>query len=73
MAKSTRDCLALVALGEPLRRYAARIEPDHNASFMLVHQALAGAMAKGHEACPAPALEAALRAEIDASHRASAR
>ena len=73
MAIRTRDRLALVALGEPLRRYAARIQPDHNASFLLVHQALAGALAKGHEACPAPALESALRAEIDAGYHASIR
>jgi hypothetical protein len=73
MAKRTRCRLALVALGEPLRRYAARIEPDdQNAAFMLVHQALAGALAKGCEAYAGPAMETALRADIDAGHRAAA-
>jgi len=71
MAKRTQHRLALVALGEPLRRYAARVEPDQNASFMLVHQALAGALERGCERAEGVSLETCLRAEIDAGHRAA--
>jgi hypothetical protein len=69
MARRTRHRLALVALGEPLRQYASEIEPDRNAAFMLVHQALAGALAKDCGAYAGAALETALRARIAADHR----
>ena len=56
--------LALLALGEPLRRYAGRMQSDRNASFMLVHQALSAAFREAPDARDG-CLEASLRHDID--------
>ena len=65
MAARTRRRLELLALGEPLRRYAGRMQADQNASFMLVHQALSAALREDPEACDARFLETSLRRDID--------
>jgi len=58
--------LELLTLSHPLQRYARTVEPDVNASFLLVHQALSKAFAEGDEALRSSAgLEASLRADID--------
>jgi hypothetical protein len=65
MAARTKRRLELLALAEPLRRYAGRIQSDQNASFMLVHQALSAALREPPEARDGQGLEATLRHDID--------
>lgn len=65
MAARTRHRLELLALGEPLRRYAGRMQSDQNASFMLVHQALAAAFREEPDAREGLSLEGSLRRDID--------
>lgn len=65
MAAQTRRRLELLALGEPLRRYAGRMQSDQNASFMLVHQALAAAFREDLAVREGLSLEGSLRRDID--------
>jgi len=65
MAKLAARRLELLALGEPLQQYARRLQPDHNASFLMVHQALARALREAPEDQPSRSLESSLRSDID--------
>ena len=65
MAARAKRRLELLALGEPLRRYAGRLRADTNASFMLVHQALSAAFREAPDARDGDALEASLKRDID--------
>lgn len=71
MPMRARRRIELLQLSEPLRRYASNLDPDVNASSLLVHQALSAAFAET-EARPSVGLEASLRRDID-RNRASAR
>ncbi len=72
MLPRTRRHLALLALSRPLQRHARALQPDLNASGMLVHRALSVAFAEPAEAMrPEAGLEASLRADIDRRFRAS--
>jgi len=73
MAARSRHRLELLALGEPLRRYAGRLQADQNAAFMLVHQALAAALHEHPEARTGQQLEVSLRRDIDRGFAASGR
>jgi len=61
----TRHRLQLFALGEPLQRYAGRMQADQNAAFMLVHEALSAALGEHPEARADQHLEVSLRRDID--------
>jgi hypothetical protein len=62
--------LELLKLSRPLHRYARTLQPDTNASFLLVHQALARAFAEADETLrPSAGLEASLRADMDRTFR----
>jgi len=57
--------LELLKLSRPLHRFARTLQPDINASFLLVHQALAGAFAEdGGQLRPTAGLESSLRADM---------
>ena len=65
MTSRTKRHLELLALSRPLHRYARALQPDVNASFLLVHRAMSKAFADPHGAPrPAAELEASLRADI---------
>jgi hypothetical protein len=55
--------LELLKLSRPLHRYARTLQPDVNASFMLVHRALAKALAE-EDLRPSAGLEASLCADM---------
>jgi len=58
--------LQLLTLSHPLQRYARTLQPDVNASFLLVHRALSRAFAECDEDLrPSVGLEASLRADMD--------
>jgi hypothetical protein len=58
--------LDLLTLSHPLQRYARTVQPDVNASFLLVHRALSKAFAEqGRALRPNVGLEASLRADMD--------
>lgn len=64
--------LELLAMSHSLRRYARALQPDANASSLLVHRALSTAFAESEEALrPVCGLEASLRAYIDRAFHAS--
>ena len=66
--------LELLKLSRPLHRYARTLQPDANASFLLVHRAMARASPKRAGACArAPAWSASLRADMDDTFRSNAR
>jgi len=65
--RKRRD-LQLLALGAPLRRYAATLESDQNASFLLVHHALAAAGREAATARTNDEMERSLRLHIDDGH-----
>lgn len=72
MPPRTKRHLALLALSQPLNRYARALQPDANASFLLVHKALSAAFAEPSGALrPTVGLEASLRADIDRGFRSS--
>jgi len=57
--------LELLKLSRPLHRYARTLQPDTNASFLLVHKALAKAFAEGGgDLRPSAGLESSLRADM---------
>jgi hypothetical protein len=58
--------MELLALSQPLHRYARSVQSDANAAFLLVHRALSKAFAEkdGHLR-PSAGLEASLRADMD--------
>ena len=64
MPAHARRRIELLQLSEPLRRYASRLNPDVNASFFLVHQALSAAFAD-RDLGPRTGLEASLRQDIE--------
>ncbi|MEI9963485.1 MAG: hypothetical protein WDM92_00970 [Caulobacteraceae bacterium] len=72
MSSRTRLHLDLLALGGPLRRYARRLDPDVNASFLLVHKALATAFSAPIQAREAGGLEVSLQEDIDRRAAAAA-
>ena len=59
-----RRHLELLALSQRLRRYARSLQPDANASSMLVHRVLAAAFAETPDRRPSAGLEASLQADI---------
>jgi|WetSurMetagenome_2_1015567.scaffolds.fasta_scaffold74806_5 hypothetical protein len=67
MSARTRRHLELLALAQPLRRYAGSLQrpADANATSFLVHQALAAAFAEPPDLRASDQLESALRADID--------
>jgi len=62
-----QDRLRLFALGEPLQRYARNLEPDGNAAFRLVHNALSAAL----DEAPDPRRMTLLRQHVDHGFAAS--
>ena len=68
MSPRTQRSLRVLALGAPLRAYAASLQSDVNAAFMLVHHALAGAFASRAEEPPPRQMEAQLRNDLDRLH-----
>lgn len=56
--------LEIIRLGTPLRRFASRLQPDPNASSLLVHQAVSIALAEPPELRRSDELEASLRGDI---------
>jgi len=64
MPARTRRRLELLQLSDPLRRYATSLNPDVNASSLMVHHALSGAFAE-LDMRPSLGLEASLRRDID--------
>ena len=68
MPTRKRRDLQLLALGAPLRRYAATLEADPNASFMLVHHALASAGLEPVTARTDDEVERSLRLHIKQGH-----
>ncbi|HEX6865619.1 MAG TPA: hypothetical protein VF122_00145 [Caulobacteraceae bacterium] len=64
MPAKTHYHLALLGLGDPLRSYAASLQPDANASALLVHHALSAAFADGPGGRNGVTLEASLRQDI---------
>jgi hypothetical protein len=66
MPSRAKRHLELLTLSHPLQRYARTLEPDVNASFLLVHRALSRAVAeRGGALRPSIGLEASLRADIN--------
>lgn len=64
--------LELLRLSHRLHRYARTLQPDANASFLLVHKALSRAFAEeAGRLRPSAGLEASLKADMDSSLRAS--
>ena len=64
--------LELLNLSRPLHRYARTLKTDPNASFLLVHRALARAFAEKSDALrPSAGLESSLRADMDNAVRAA--
>jgi hypothetical protein len=58
--------LELLTLSHPLQRYARTLQPDVNASFLLVHRTLSRAFAeRGGGLRPSAGLEASLRADLE--------
>jgi hypothetical protein len=56
----------LLTLSHPLQRYARTLQPDVNASFLLVHRVLSRAFAeRGVSRRSSVGLEASLRADLD--------
>ena len=60
----TRRHLELLDLVPPLRRYASSLQSDQNASWFLVHEALAAAFAEAPGLRALDGLEASLRQHI---------
>lgn len=72
MPSRTERHLELLKLSRPLHRYARTLQPDPNASSLLVHQALSRAFAEEDGGLrPSADLEASLRADVDSRFRAS--
>ncbi len=69
MTARLRRHLELVALSQPLERFARSLQADANASSFLVHQALASAFAEPPHLRASATLEASLRQDI---HRRAA-
>lgn len=70
MPSRTERHLELLALSQPLLRYARSMQPDANAAFLLVHRALSRAFAeKDGELRPSAGLEASLCADMDGNLR----
>ena len=65
MAARTKRSLELLALGEPLQRYAGRMQSDQNAAFRLVHDALTAALGEDPDIRAGQQLEVSLRRDID--------
>ena len=65
MPLEIRRHLELLNLSKPLQRYAARAQANSNASFMLVHKAMAKAFSNPSKAASGEALETSLREDID--------
>ncbi len=66
MTSRTKRHLELLSLSRPLHRYARALQPDVNASFLLVHRAMSKAFAEPNGALrPSAGLEASLRADIE--------
>jgi hypothetical protein len=58
--------LELLTLSHPLQAYARTLQPDVNASFLLVHETLSRAFAeRGRDLRPSAGLEASLRDDMD--------
>ncbi len=64
MTSRIRRHLELLALSQPLRGYAASLQADPNAAYMLVHRALAAAFAEPAGFRSSRGLEASLRTDI---------
>jgi len=72
MPSRTERHLELLKLSRPLHRYARTLQPDTNASFLLVHRALSKAFAEdGGALRPSASLESSLRADMDVTFQAS--
>ena len=72
MPSRTQRHLELLKLSRPLHRYARTLDLDANASFLLVHRALAKAFAEvGGALRPSSGLECSLRADMDDTFQAS--
>lgn len=70
MPSRTERHMELLALSQPLHRYARSQQSDANAAFLLVHCALSKAFAeKDGDLRPSAGLEASLRADVDGSLR----
>ena len=66
MSSRAERHLELLTLSHPLQRYARTLQPDVNASFLLVHRALSRAFAeRDADLRPSVGLEASLRADVD--------
>jgi hypothetical protein len=66
MPSNAHRQLELLKLSHPLQRYARTLQPDVNASLLLVHRALSRAFAeRGGGVRPSAGLEASLRADMD--------
>jgi hypothetical protein len=66
MLSTAERQLELLTLSHPLQHYARTLQPDVNASFLLVHRALSRAFAeRGPGLRPSAGLEASLRADMD--------
>jgi hypothetical protein len=66
MPSRAKRHLELLTLSHPLQRYARTLEPDVNASFLVVHRVLSRAFAeRAGDLRPSAGLEASLRADIN--------
>lgn len=65
MSPRTQRTLRVLTMAAPLRAYAASLQSDVNAAFMLVHHAMAGALANHGENPGEPGVtETQLRADM---------
>ena len=72
MPSRTQRHLELLKLSRPLHRFAGALQPDANASFLLVHRAMSRAFAEqSGELRPSAGLEASLQADVAETFRAA--
>ncbi len=72
MPSTSRRRLELLLLSRPLQRYARTLQPDTNASLMLVHKVMASALAEPVDQRLSRDLEGSLRADLRALARDAA-